>query len=221
MKHIRWISALLFVSFLGLARAQEGASPIVSGSLTLEDAQKEALDHSPVYRKAQDVEREAGWSQLEAVSDGFIPHVSAKGQDFLRGDAIKYASEEVNFGGTPINFPENFPETTLSLDASFDLFDGFRNIHKLDAANNSHEAARIQSDFSLLQLEETVRLKFYESQASQLLSDMADENVKTLQDHLRIVQDQLDNGQATKYDVLQVQVELSEAQSDRLPRMTI
>jgi outer membrane protein TolC len=220
------LSLLAFAAFSG-AGAQDTAVPApstaVTGapqpdsstSLTLEDAQKEALDHSPIYRKAQDAEREAGWGQLEAVSDGFVPHISAKGQDFFRG-AVKYGSEEVNFGGSPINFPENFPETTLSLDASFDLFDGFRNIHKLDAANNSHEAARVQSDFSLLQLQETVRLKFYESQASQLLSDMADQNVKTLQDHLRIVQDQLDNGQATKYDVLQVQVELSEAQSDQI-----
>ncbi len=216
MKYSFLISMALFFSAIGLTRAQDGASPVVSSSLTLEAAQKEALEHSPVYRKAQDAERETGWGQLEAISDGFVPHVSAKGEDFFRGNTIKFGSEEVNFGGSPINFPENFPETTLSLDASFDLFDGFRNIHKLDAANNSHEAARVQSDFALLQLQETVRLKFYESQASQLLSDMADQNVKTLQDHLRIVQDQLDNGQATKYDVLQVQVELSEAQSDQI-----
>jgi outer membrane protein TolC len=214
------LSLLAFAALSG-ARAQDtAATPTDSAgspqaSLSLEDAQKEALEHSPLYHKAQDAERETGWGQMEALSDGFVPHVSAKGQDFFRG-AVKYGSEEVNFGGSPLNFPENYPETSLSLDASFDLFDGFRNIHKLDAANNSHEAARVESEFSLLQLGETVRLKFYESQASQLLSDMADQNVKTLQDHLRIVQDQLDNGQATKYDVLQVQVELSEAQSDQI-----
>jgi outer membrane protein TolC len=209
------LSLLAFAAYSEV-RAQAVAIPDSSTGLTLETAQKEALENSPLYRKAQDAEREAGWGQLEAVSDGFVPHISAKGEDFFGGDFTKYPTEEVNFGGSPVTFPENYPETTLSLDASFDLFDGFRNIHKLDAANNSHEAARIQSDFALLQLQETVRLKFYESQASQLLSDMADQNVKTLQDHLRIVQDQLDNGQATKYDVLQVQVELSEAQSDQI-----
>ncbi len=196
----------------------DGFDRVIAGGLSLEGAQKEALEHSPVYRKAQDAEREAGWGQMEAISDGFVPHISIKGQDFFRGNVVQYGSEEVNFGGSPINFPETFPKTTLSLDASFDLFDGFRNVHKLDAANNSHEAARVQSDFSLLQLGETVRLKFYISQASHLLSDMADQNVKTLQDHLRIVQDQLDNGQATKYDVLQVQVELSDAQSDQIAK---
>src|ERR1035438_7062617 len=45
---------------------------------------------------------------------------------------------------------------------------------------------------------------------------MSDQNVKTLEDHMRIVQDQLDNGQATKYDILRVDVQLSEAKSDQI-----
>ena len=215
---ILWL--LAFAAFSGVG-AQDVALPTVStyasqGSLSLEDAQKEALEHSPLYRKAQDAEKETGWGQMEAISDGLIPHLSVKGDHFFDE---KYSDLNVQFGGPSaplLQFPGIYPQTSLTLDASFDLFDGFKNIHKLDAANNSHEAARVQADFSLLQLQETVRLKFYESQASQLLSDMADQNVKTLQDHLRIVQDQLDNGQATKYDVLQVQVELSEAQSDQI-----
>ena len=208
-----WLLAVLMITPAFQACAEEKAS---LSELTMEQAQKEALEHSPVYRRAQDAEREAGWGQMEAISDGFIPHVSVKGVHFF---AEQYSDLNVQFGGpsaTLLQFPGIYPQTSLSLDASFDLFDGFRNIHQLDAANNNHEAARIQSDFSLLQLQELVRLKFYESQASQLLSDMADQNVKTLEDHLRIVQDQLDNGQATKYDVLQVKVELSEAQSDQI-----
>jgi outer membrane protein TolC len=205
-----WFLAVLMMTPALQALAEDKAS---MSELTMEQAQKEALEHSPVYRRAQDAEREAGWGQLEAISNGFVPHLSVSGKHFFY---VQYGSEQVNFGGSFNPFPQNYPKTTLALDASFDLFDGFQNIHKLDAANNNHEAARIQSDFSLLQLQELVRLKFYESQASQLLSDMADQNVKTLEDHLRIVQDQLDNGQATKYDVLQVKVELSEAQSDQI-----
>jgi outer membrane protein TolC len=209
------LSLLALTAFSG-ARAQDTSVSPSSTSLSLGTAQKEALEHSPVYRRAQDAERETGWGQLEAVSDGFLPHVSIKGEHFFDE---QYSNLNVQFGGPSaplLQFPGIYPQTSLTLDASFDLFDGFRNIHKLDAANNNHEAARVQSDFALLQLQELVRLKFYESQASQLLSDMADQNVKTLEDHLRIVQDQLDNGQATKYDVLQVKVELSQAQSDQI-----
>lgn len=210
------IGLLLFWLALGTfsgAKAQDSAISDSSTRLTLEAAQREALEHSPLYRHAQDMEKEKGWGQMEAISDGFVPHVSISGQHFFD---TQYATEEVNFGGSPIPFPENYPKTTLTLDANFDLFDGFRNVHKLDAANNGYEASKILSDWSLLQTEEQVRLKFYQALASQMLSDMADENVKTLEDHLRIVQDQLDNGQATKYDVLRVDVQLSEAKSDQI-----
>lgn len=199
--------------------AADTAATDSSTSLTLETAQKEALEHSPLYRKAQAAEREAGWGQLEAFSEGFLPHLHAKGQYFL-SDPLQYTSLNVAFGSAGqtqiFSFPGIFPEKTVTFDADFDLFDGFKNVHRLDTANNLHEAARIQSDFALLQLGEQVRLKFYVVLGEKLLSDMADQNVKTLEDHLRIVQDQLDNGQATKYDVLRVEVQLSEAKSDQI-----
>ena len=212
MKAFRWMGAVLLLA-VGPVFSQEAATGPAGGALTLEEAQKEALERSPIYRHAQDAEKEAGWSQMEAISDGFVPHVSIKGQHFFD---VNYASELVNFGGSPIVFPENYPKTTLALDAEFDVFDGFNNIHKLDSANNRQAASKILDDWSLLATQEQVRLKFYQALAAQMLSDMADENVKTLTDHLRIVQDQLDNGQATKYDVLRVDVQLSEAKSDQI-----
>ena len=189
---------------------------MVPGGLTLDQALSEAVSQSPVYRQAQDNEREASWGQVQAFSDGFLPHVSVSGRHLF--DA-RYTYLNVAFApppSTPFLFPGISPDTSLSLDASFDVFDGFRNLHKLDAANNTHEAARIQSDWALFQLQQKIRLLFYEAIAAQELSDMADQNVKTLTDHLRIVTDQLDNGQATKYDSLRVKVQLDEAQSDQI-----
>lgn len=183
------------------------------GALTLDEALQEAEQNSPDYRRAQAVERETSWGQFEAVADGFLPHLSAKGEHFFN---VQYGSEQVDFGAVSGPFPENYPKTTLSLDASFDLFDGLKNIHKLDSANNHHEAAKILSGWSGFQIHELVRQKFYMALAAKMLSDLSDENVKTLEDHLRIVNDQLENGQATKYDVLRVEVELSQAKSDQI-----
>jgi outer membrane protein TolC len=189
---------------------------VVPGGLTLEEALSEAVSQSPVYRQAQDNERAASWGQVQAFSDGFLPHVSVSGRHLFDE---RYTYLNVAFApppSAPFLFPGISPDTSLALDASFDVFDGFKNVHKLDAANNTHEAARIQSDWSLFQLQQKIRLMFYEAIAAQELSDMADQNVKTLQDHLRIVTDQLDNGQATKYDSLRVKVQLDEAQSDQI-----
>jgi outer membrane protein TolC len=186
-----------------------------AGLLDLTTAQREAVEHSPDYKKAVDFEKETSWGQVEAFTEGFLPHVSISGKYFM---ANQYANEDVALGaGQPfISFDENFPIANLTLDASFDLFDGLRNVNKLDAANNSHEAADLLSHWASFQLQEKVRLAFYKAQAAKELSDMADENVKTLEDHLRIVDDQMDNGQATKYDVLRVEVQLSEAKSDQI-----
>lgn len=214
MKALKWIGTAAWLWAAGQAHAQDAAPARVAGELTLAAAQEEALEHSPLYRRAQDREREAGWEQWEAFSRGFMPHVRVSGRHIF---SVNYASEGVNFTGPSYSpFLENFPNTSLSLDADFDLFDGFQNIHRLDAANHNHEAAKILSDWSLLQMQENVQLKFYGAIASRLLSDMADQNVKTLEDHLRIVQDQLSNGQATRYDVLRVEVQLSEAKSDQI-----
>src|SRR5579859_4402861 len=209
--------SLLWTPSFGLAQDKP------EGSLTLEQAIREAQSHSPVYHHAQAAEREAGWGQLEAISGGFLPHISIGAQHFfnqeLFGNTLfDYTLLHVQFSNSfpALDFPGIYPNTTLTLQANYDLFDGFQNVHRLDAANNRHEAARIQSEFALLQLTETVRLKYYTALGAKILSDMADQNVKTLEDHLKIVQDQLDNGQATKYDVLRVEVQLSEAKSDQI-----
>jgi outer membrane protein TolC len=193
------------------------ATEVLTGQLDLATAQQEAIEHSPSYQKALNYEKETSWGQVEAFSEGFLPHISISGKYFM---ANQYANENVALSAVPpinyISFDENFPIANLTLDAEYDLFDGFRNIHKLDAANNSHEAASLLSHWASFQLQEQVRLAFYKAQAAKELSDMADQNVKTLEDHLRIVNDQMDNGQATKYDVLRVEVQLSEAKSDQI-----
>jgi len=203
------ILVVFWAATAGMTRAEDAA-----GSLTLEAARQEAVEHSPQYQRAQSEEREAGWGQMEAISDGFLPHLSVKGQYFPE---VQYSALNVQFGNfPPSQFPGIFPKTSLALDASFDLFDGLRNLHKLDAANHRHAAAKILADRSLLDLGGKVELAFYRALAAQMLSDMADQNVKTLEDHYRIAQDVLKSGQATRYDLLRVDVQLSESKSDQL-----
>jgi len=223
MRRLQWMSAALLWVAAGFIYAQDKTPTSSSTALTLEQAQKEALEHSPEYHQALSREKETSWGQVEAVSEGFLPHISLGAQHFFNNElfsntSYNYTDITVKFPGAPdfITFPGIYPNTTLTLGAQYDLFDGFKNIHKLDAANNRHEATRILADLSLLQLGELVRLNFYEALAAKLLSDQADQKVKTLEDHLRIAQDRLDNGQATKYDVLTVEVKLSEAKSEQI-----
>ena len=207
-------SKILFWLVLGILPVGTALPQDTAGNLTLQAAEQEAVEHSPQYQRALSEEREAGWGQMEAVSDGFLPHLAVKGQYFPE---VQYSALNVQFGNfPPSQFPGIFPKTSLALDASFDLFDGFRNLHKLDAANHQHEAAKIMAGRSLLDLGGRVELSFYRALAAQMLSDMADQNVKTLEDHYRIAEDVLKSGQATRYDLLRVDVQLSESKSDQL-----
>src|SRR5579883_452541 len=128
MKKITVLFFVLAVSAAPCARSEDAAA---SSTLTLEAAQKEALEHSPVYRRAQDVEKEAGWGQLEALSSGFLPRVSIEGQHFFNNEIFGSTNDNYTLinvqlaPNTPVvNFPGIYPNTTLTLGASLDLFDG-------------------------------------------------------------------------------------------------
>lgn len=190
------------------------ADTSVQTSLTLDDAQNQALQQSPDYQKAHALESEMSWHQVQSLGEGFLPQVSISGQHFF---AENYSYLNVEFGSpTPIQFPEIYPQTSLNLDAKMDIFDGFKNLHQIDASDRSHQAAQILLDWSSFQIQEQVRLKYFQALAAKILLDMANENVKTLEDHLRIVQDRLQNGEATKYDLLRVDVQLSTAKSNQI-----
>lgn len=217
MRRMKWLALLLGLGVcVGCAQAQglDGVVTATSGSLDLSTAQRETLEHSPTYRKALSQEQEASWGHAEALSEGFLPHVSVEGTYYLNN---RYAKEGTLTPNAPSEASvENFPDANVTLDAELILFDGLRNVNRLSAAKDQHEAARLLSCWTAFKLQQEVRLAFYKALAARKLSEMADENVKTLQDHLRIVDDLMQNGQATKYDVLRIEVQLSEAKSDQI-----
>ena len=59
--------------------------------------------------------------------------------------------------------------------------------------------------------ENAIRLKYYQALGAQVLATVAENNVKTLTDHLKRAQDLLKQGEFTKVDVLKVQVQLESA----------
>jgi len=207
-------SLILMLGILCGSLAPVFADTSAQTSLTLDDAQNQALQQSPDYQKAHALESEMSWHQYQSIAEGFLPQVSITGQHFFTEN---YSYLNVEFGSpTPLQFPEIYPQTSLNLDAKMDIFDGFKNLHQVDASDRSHQAAQILLDWSSFQIQEQVRLKYFQALAAKILLDMANENVKTLEDHLRIVQDRLQNGEATKYDLLRVDVQLSTAKSNQI-----
>ncbi len=200
------MTALLFLLLLHPLTARADAG------LTLAGALSEAHTHSPALAKAKALSSEAGWRKLDALA-GNLPKLSASANHFFDE---KYQTLNINFGGAPITFPEIYPQTTISLNASWTVFDGFSTPFAFAAANLNKAAADLDLARAEITLDSDVQLRFYQALGAQLLANVAEQNLKTLQDHLQKTRDLLNRGKSTKFDTLRVEVQLAEAGPDKL-----
>lgn len=189
--------AIFVIPFhLATAAATEG--------LSLEQAILAAKEANPRLKTARSAANEASWRRLEAIS-GNLPHFSLDGMRLLD---VRYLA--MPFGPQTVEVP-NPPRTSLTLNASWTIFDGLRTFHTYEAASLSEQAAQLDLERIILQIENETRLKYFQALGAQLLAEVAEQNIKTLQDHYKRTQELLTHGQATKFDLLRVKVQLSEA----------
>ncbi len=181
-------------------------------SLSLEQAEKQAAMNSPKIQSMRAAADSASWKRVEGLS-GFLPSVSLQAQRLLD---YKFQVFDVNLGAGTISVPQIVPNTAYSLNAYLPIFDGFANIRKYRAGRNLESSARSDLNWAEFQLEQEVKLKFYQAMAATKLSEVAKQNVKTLEDHLQKTQVQRRGGVSTQFDVLRIEVQLSDARADEI-----
>jgi outer membrane protein TolC len=186
--------------------AQAAAVP-ATGNLTLSSAISEARSQSPDLKRVQAAEREASWAPLEAISTN-LPHFSVTANHLINA---KF--QVLDFGTT--QFPLIAPYSLASMDVSWTVFDGFRGINAYRATRKLHSAAELELSRAGFSLDETVRLRFFQALGAQILADVAQQNVRTLEEHVKKTREILSRGSATKFDLLRVQVQLEEALSEK------
>ena len=203
----KWISSWSIALAIPLALLpSQGAE-----ALTIGEATSEALSSSPDIKGAEAAKSETEWRVTESIGSGFLPKVNAGAHHYLE---TKYSVSGMSFGGQTLMFPGLYPTDAATLDFKLPLFDGLNNVRSLQAARLSREAAEVELSFAEFSLKESVRLAFYKALAAVQLQSVANENVNTLEDHMKQISIRKRGGVATNYDVLRVQVQLSEAQSD-------
>ncbi len=178
--------------------------------LTLESAIEEGLLRSPQIQKSKAQVEEAAWKRSEILGLGFLPKLSVSGTHYL---ATQYSISIISTMG---NFPGFYPITTLSADISIPLFDGLANVIHLNAAGLNEEAVRKEASYAEFQLKKEIQLAFHQALAAEQLYAVAEENVRTLEEHLHQVKTQQNGGSATQYDVLRVEVQLSDGKADAI-----
>lgn len=194
-----------------------GSAMLLTGSanaLTLHEAVSEALGSSPVVQRSQSASEEAKWKKVEGYS-GFLPTVSANATYLFDK---KYALTNVRLGGATSDtiVPQIVPNSQLVLTTSYPLFEGFSSVNRLSAAKEGANAANSELEWNKFKTEMDVTLAYYRSLGNKILKDVAAQNLKVLQDHLKDVKLFKQSGMATNYDVIRVEVQVSNAETDLL-----
>ncbi len=191
-------------------------SPCALGSdfpppLSLSAAISQAEENNPELKRLQAAAERSSWGKLEALS-AHLPHLSVNYDHFF---SSTYLRENVIFGGAGVSFPAAFPQDNVTVNASITLFDGFESIHKYRAADNNIEALNFDLARAKFKLDETVRLAFFRSLAAQKFFEVAQQNVKTLEDHLARAHLTEHAGYGTRFEVLRIDATLEEAKAER------
>ncbi len=193
---------ILFVTLIG---------PILGHALTLDQATKQAEESSPELRGLRASAEKISWKKNEALA-GYIPHLSVGYDHFFEST---YLREGILFGGALASVPAAFPQDNLKLDLSWTIFDGFDSYYKYRAAGLHTEAANLELVHAQFKLEQNVRIAFYQALGAQKLYEVAQQNIKTLDDHLSRAKLTARAGYGTQFDVLRIEATLEEARADQ------
>lgn len=183
-----------------------------TGSLTLPQTLQESEKNSLQIQKAAANLEETEWKHTESLSS-YLPSLSAS-VNYLTDK--KYMLLDTNIGGNALTIPQVLPTTIYSLKASLPVFDGFASTNRYRGTRALETSARSEYEWTLFTVHRQTILQYYKSLASYVLLNVAEQNLKTLQDHLKDVQAFKKAGVSTNYDVLRVEVQVSEAQTEVL-----
>ena len=200
----------LFKGIVLLVMCNLFIGPSFAGNgLTLNQAIDEGLKNNPQVKISSAANSEALWKKKETFGS-YLPKIDAIANHFVD---LKYQQIQLSPGTV---FESTYPVTTMGLQASINLFDGFRTTYLYSAATANVDAADLELRHAKMVAENSIRLKFFQALGAQVLLNVAEINVKTLSDHFRRAQKLLEQGEFTKVDVLKIKVQLEQAIPEKL-----
>lgn len=205
MRYLGLLIFLLLNPFYSAIQAQENST-----DLTVSEALKESESQSLQIQKAKATLEETEWKHTESYSL-YLPSLSAS-VNYLTDK--KYMLLDTTIGGNALTIPQVLPTTIYSVKASLPVFDGFASTNRYRATSALKESSRNDYEWTQFNINRQTILQFYKSMASYVLLNVSEQNLKTLQDHLKDVQAFKKAGVSTNYDVLRVEVQVSEAQTE-------
>lgn len=201
------LSAVSFLAILFASLAGKAQTPV-----TLQQAVDLAYSHSPQILKARSSAEEASWKRVEAQAT-YLPTLTGS-VNYLADKRYMLTDVTLPSSPAPITIPQIVPTTIYSLTAQYNLFDGLASTNRFLSARKFESAGQKESDWARFRVAREIQLQFYKVLASKTLKEVASANVKVLEDHLKDVGNFRKAGISTNYDVLRVEVQVSEARSE-------
>ena len=198
---MRWYSGILALVIAVPAAAQQ-APQTQQVEVTLPEAIQRALQVQPAMAVARGDQRNTSASKRSAYG-AFIPSVSV-GASAARSNVGRID------GTTGRAIPPEYTYTG-SLNASLDLFDGFRRFANLKATSQQNDAADAGVVDARFQTTLQTKQLFYTAVANEALVRVADAQLKRAQQQLQISVEKLHAGSATRSDSLRSTVEYGNA----------
>lgn len=183
-------------------------------AITLPEALTMARNNSPSIQKSQSITNESLWKKRENFSV-FLPTISASATHLL---SKKLALTNIRIGNSPTEsiIPQIIPASQLNLTTTIPLFEGFSGLNRYQASVENNNATETELKWSMFKVEMEATLAFYKVLTSKILKDVAEKNLTVLQGHLKEVKLFKQSGMATNYDLLRVEVQVSNAETDLL-----
>lgn len=182
--------------------------------LTLQQAIQESQAHSPKLQKAKAVQEEVSWKKTEALNT-FLPTVTAQAT-YLFDKKYMVTDVPMVAGQPPVPIAAVVPNSIVTLTGTLPIFEGGAGLRRYSSAGSFARAADQEYNWTEFQLNREVTLQFYKTLAAKELLTVAEQNLKTLQDHHKDVSLFKKAGVSTNYDLLRVEVQVSEAESEVL-----
>ncbi len=171
--------------------------PAYSAELNLKQAINEFYQSPKMQRSSSEV-NESNWKKRQSY-ESVLPNIY--------GRANHYFNQKYFF----LN-----PNTTYAIGFQLPIFDGFANYNRISSASHFNNGAIKNHDWNQFVGEREIILQYYKAIASKSLQAVAEKNLKALNDHLNDVNLFKKSGLSTKFDVLKVEAQKSEAESELL-----
>ncbi len=188
------------------------AFPAPTDSVTLDEAIRLSLEHSPAMVQSEGNVRTARWGERTAIGS-FLPSLSMSTSAALNSTERFNSQTNTTVSGSQDSY-------SAGLSASMDIFTGFRRGAELSQAKAETQAARA----SLLEQRFAVTLSakqtFFDVLQGEELIQVARSRLQNARAGLQAAQRRADVGTATRSDVLRSQLELTTAQKALLEAQT-